>query len=157
MLATVKSRLLLSVLLLLVLLLPAWAQQTITGTVLDEKNQTVQGAEVIAHSTSGEMKTQTDSEGRFSLPDLAGPITLRVSGKYITSEEKTLDSSSPRQNPELHIHYAIGRVHDSIVITATALDPAIDRRKWTRQRNSRISDWRHSRTHLSLRRKIGQI
>jgi hypothetical protein len=120
---TVKSRLLLSVPLVLVLLLPTWGQHTITGTVLDEKNQAVQGAEVISHSASGEVKTQSDNDGRFSLRDQTGSLTLSVSGKYIISEEQTLNASDPRQNLQLHIRYAIGRLYDKIIITATALDP----------------------------------
>jgi len=111
------------------LLTPALGQNAkITGTVFDDKNQAVPGVDVIAHSAAGEVKTQTDRDGKFALPNQAGPLTLRVSGKYITSEEKVLDASAPDQSLELHIHYVIGRLQNSIVITATALDPAIDYR-----------------------------
>jgi outer membrane receptor protein involved in Fe transport len=104
---------------LLLATLPAAAQ--ITGTVLDEKGQVVQGAQV----STGRCSVQTDDHGRFTLPDQPGPVVLHVTGNYIAPAEKTL--GSVRQNLEIQIHYAITR-HETLVITATALDPSIDRR-----------------------------
>src|SRR5712691_11226614 len=111
--------------------LSLWAQtgrSTVSGIVLDEKNLAVAGTTVVASSASGEVRTTTDGEGHFSLSAPAGSITLRVIGRYITSEEKILDSGSARENLEIRIHYSIPPLRDSMVITATALDPTIDRR-----------------------------
>ena len=99
----------------LLLTLPAWSQ-TITGTVLDEKGQLVQGAEI----STNKSKTITDVDGRFTLPDQAGPITLKITGPYITPEQKILTADDARQNLEIRIHYTIGKQHESLVITATA-------------------------------------
>ena len=109
---------------LLLTLATAWGQNQINGTVLDDRGQLVPNAEI----TIGRSKTKTDAEGRFSLPDLPGSITIRVTGNYIATEQKSLSATDSRQNIEIHIHYTIGKQHDSIVITATALDPSIDRR-----------------------------
>jgi hypothetical protein len=50
-----------------------------------------------------------------------------------------LEAVDPRQKVELHIHYSITPVHDSIVITATALDPTIDRRNDAIYKNTLFS------------------
>ena len=109
---------------MLLMVATAWGQNQITGIVLDDRGQLVPNAEI----TTGQSKTKTDAEGRFTLPNQSGVFTIRVTGNYITSEQKTLSATDPRQNIEIHIHYTIGKQHDSIVITATALDPSIDRR-----------------------------
>jgi protocatechuate 3,4-dioxygenase beta subunit len=68
---------------LLLTLATAWGQNQITGTVLDDRGQIVPNAEI----TIGQSKTKADAEGRFSLPDLPGPITIRITGNYIATEQ----------------------------------------------------------------------
>ncbi|HEY6184719.1 MAG TPA: TonB-dependent receptor [Terriglobales bacterium] len=110
----------------------AWGQNQITGIVLDDRGQLVPNAEV----SIGQAKTKTDAEGRFSLPDQSGSITIHVSGSYIVPENETLSASDSHQNIEIHIHYTIGKQHESLVITATALDPSIDRRNGAVYKNT---------------------
>jgi outer membrane receptor protein involved in Fe transport len=108
-----------------------WAQalpQSISGVVLDEKDQAVAGATVIASLGSENIDTQTDAQGRFFLQAPAGRVTLHVKGEYITHQELVLESADSHENVVLNIHYSIAPVHESLVITATALDPTIDRR-----------------------------
>lgn len=107
----------------------AWAAMpALSGIVLDEKNELVPGAKVEVQSGSTILETETDGQGQFSIDAPACPCKLTVSGKYIASEEQNLDTAAERQNLQLHIRYVISPVQDSIVITATALDPSIDRR-----------------------------
>ncbi len=118
-----------------------WAQalpQSISGVVLDEKDQAVAGATVTARSGPRSIETQTDAQGHFSLQAPAGRVTLQVSGKYIAHQERMLEAADPRQKVELHIHYSIALVDDSIVITATTLDP-IDRRNDAIYKNTLFS------------------
>src|ERR1051325_11481663 len=110
----------------------AWGQNQITGIVLDDRGQIVPNAEI----STGQSKTKTDGEGRFALPDQSGSITIHVSGSYIAPENKTLSASDSHQNIEIHIHYTIGKQHESLVITATALDPSIDRRNGAVYKNT---------------------
>src|SRR5947207_3670455 len=49
-----------------------------------------------------------------------------------------LEAADPRQKVELHIHYSIALVDDSIVITATTLDP-LDRRNDAIYKNTLFS------------------
>src|ERR1051326_7215507 len=110
----------------------AWGQNQITGIVLDDRGQIVPNAEI----STGQSKTKTDGEGRFALPDQSGSITIHVSGSYIAPENETLSASDSHQNIEIHIHYTIGKQHESLVITATALDPSIDRRNGAVYKNT---------------------
>ncbi|HSS98062.1 MAG TPA: TonB-dependent receptor, partial [Terriglobales bacterium] len=110
--------------LVLLALATAWGQNQITGTVLDDRGQLVPNAEI----SIGQSKTITNAEGHFALPAQPGPITIHVTGSYIAPENKTLSADDSHQNIEIHIHYTIGKQHESLIITATALDPSIDRR-----------------------------
>lgn len=119
-----------------------WAQalpQSISGVVLDEKDQAVAGATVIVHTSSGDIESQSDGQGRFSLQAPPGQLKLEVTGKYVTPEVRVLGLSDSRSNLEIHIRYTIAPVHDSMVITATTLDPTIDRRNDAVYKNTLFS------------------
>src|ERR1051325_575695 len=116
----------------MLMLTTAWAQDQITGTVLDDRGQLVPNAEI----SIGKSKTKTNAEGHFALPDQAGPITIHVTGNYIAAQNQTLSASDSHQNIEIHIHYTIGKQHETLVITATALDPSIDRRNGAVYKNT---------------------
>jgi hypothetical protein len=112
---------------------PSWllAQEglrTISGIVLTDKNEAVAGATVVAQGTSASAETRTDSQGHFSLRTLPQDIKLTVSGKYLAPAEKLLSSDESGTDLEIRTRYSIAPVHDSIVITATALSPTIDQR-----------------------------
>src|SRR5207245_10894736 len=79
-----------------------------------------------------------DAQGHFSLQAPAGRVTLQVSGKYIAHQERMLEAADPRQKVQLHHHYATALVDDSIVITATTLDP-LDRRNDAIYKNTLFS------------------
>lgn len=69
--------------LLLVLTLPAWAQQSgvLTGTVTDATNSAVQGAQIELHSAAGTRLTTTNEEGQFTLADVsAGTLLVSYPG-----------------------------------------------------------------------------
>lgn len=101
------------------------------GTIVTGKNEVVTAATVIARSASGEWKTVTDGEGTFRLqvPDEA--LTLRVEGKNLAAQERKIKPGDKPDNLRIEVEYVIPPVHDSLVITATALDPGIDRRNDT--------------------------
>ena len=53
---------------------------------------------------------------------------MKVIGKYLVSEEKSIDVSDSSENLQLRVSYAIPPVYESLVISATALNPTIDQR-----------------------------
>ena len=79
-------------------------------------------------AASKEQKTITDQDGRFSLRVPHEPLTLKIEGKYIATQEKLIGPDEPSQNLQMPIEFVIPPVHESLVITAVALDPSIDRR-----------------------------
>ena len=107
---------------------PGAETRTVSGVVLTEKNEVVPGATVTVETLSGNRQVTTDGQGGFSLAVPAGTIVVRVSGKYIASNELALAANRATNNLQLYIHYAIAPLHESMVITASALDPTIDRR-----------------------------
>ena len=117
--------------------------RAVSGVVLTEKNEGVPGvtvaADVLSDSTSIRQQSLTDGQGKFLLLVPAGEVTLSVSGNYIAPFEKVLAAKDATENLELYIHYAIAARHESIVITASALDPTIDRRNDSVYKNTLFS------------------
>ena len=118
-------------------------QRTVSGVVLTERNELVPGAtvtaEVTAESTLIRQEILTDGHGKFLRVVPAGGVKLSVSGNSIAPLEKVLSAKDASENLELHIHYAIVARHESIVITASALDSTIDRHNDSVYKNTLFS------------------
>ena len=108
----------------------------ITGFVSDDKGQAVVGATVSAISAAGTVTTTTDSQGRYSLRASDFPVTVKVSGRYISSEGRVIAAGSQHENITLSVRYTIPPRQESLVITATALNPTIDQRNDAVYRNT---------------------
>jgi hypothetical protein len=108
-----------------------WAQagpRVVSGLVLSEKNEAVSGAKVVAQGTFGVAQTISDRDGRFVLEAGTGSLRLEVSGNYIVPAQVLLSANEVATNLEIHVHYQIAPVHESLVITASALNPTLDQR-----------------------------
>ena len=118
-------------------------QRTVSRVVLTERNELVPGAtvtaEVTAESTLIRQEILTDGHGKFLRVVPAGGVKLSVSGNSIAPLEKVLSAKDASENLELHIHYAIVARHESIVITASALDSTIDRHNDSVYKNTLFS------------------
>ncbi len=77
---------------------------------------------------SGQTQALTDAKGEFQLTAPKEPLTLNIVGKYLSFEPKHLGATDPSEALELHVGYSIPPVHESLVISATALNPIIDQR-----------------------------
>jgi len=113
--------------------------KTVSGVVLTEKNEAVVGATVAVETDAGTRQVLTNGEGAFSLAVPAGTLKIKVSGKYVAPSEQTLSASALTTGLQLYIHYAIAPLHESMVITASALDPTIDRRNDSIYKNTLFS------------------
>jgi len=102
--------------------------RTISGLVLDEQQGVVRGAVITARYGSGEQTIVSDDEGRFRLEVPFQDVRLTVIGKFISPNERTVPATDPKDEILLRISYKIPPGHENLVITASALDPTIDRR-----------------------------
>jgi hypothetical protein len=113
--------------------------RTVSGVVMTEKNEVVPGVSVTAESASGKTSTVTDAAGNFVLRAPHEPLQLKVTGKYVVSQEKLLSASEISEGLVLLIRYTIPLVHEDLVISATALNPTIDERNDTVYKNTLFS------------------
>jgi outer membrane receptor protein involved in Fe transport len=110
--------------------------RVITGTIVTDKREVVEGATIIVRASSGEQSTTSDANGDFRVAVPRGPVTLRVQGKNLEAVEKSISADESGENLSIRIKYIIPPVHESVVIQAEALDPTIDQRNDTLYKNS---------------------
>jgi outer membrane cobalamin receptor len=96
-------------------------QTKITGTIVDETNQSLPGASVVVKGTTN--GTSTDFDGKFTLNAESNSGTLVVS--FIGFKSKEVAFSSSKKNLTIQLVEDSGTL-DEIVITATSF--AIDRK-----------------------------
>jgi hypothetical protein len=108
----------------------------VSGEVFDEKSEAVPDVVVTAKWSNGSRNTRTDGEGHFSVAIPLVTVTLSVSDRYIAPNQQILSPAAVAADVQLRIHYDIPRVEQSLVITAAAPDPAIDRRNDTIYKNT---------------------
>ena len=106
------------------------------GEVIDERSDAVPDVIITAKWNGGIRTAKTDSEGRFSLEIPDATLTLTVSGRYVARNQQMLAAGTTNVDLALHIRFDIPRVEESLVITASAPDPAIDRRNDTVYKNT---------------------
>ncbi len=102
--------------------------RTIQGVIITGKRESVEGATITARYRSGERKTASDGEGRFTLTVPGEQVTLRIEGKYVVARERVIEANERADNLEIEVEYTVPPVHETVVIVATQLDPTIDRR-----------------------------
>jgi hypothetical protein len=96
----------------------------IAGVIVDRKDEVLAGIIVIARSASGERRTTTDDTGQFAIDVPDEEITLRVEGEYIKPQEQIVSRAS--ENLRIEADYEIPPLHQSIVITASGLEPQVE-------------------------------
>src|SRR5262245_49029462 len=101
--------------------------RTISGTLVTGKNEAVAGAIITARSSSGEQTAKSDADGNFSLTVPLEAVTLLITGKNLVKVEKTIAPDAVSGNLRIEIEYVLPKIHDSLVISASQLDPTIDR------------------------------
>jgi hypothetical protein len=112
------------------------AFRTLSGEVLNEKTERVPDVVVTAKWGAESRVTKTDDGGNFSLAVPNVPVKLIVSGRYIAPNEQQISAEVRTEPIQLQIHYEIPEDQETLVITASAPDPAIDRRNDSVYRNT---------------------
>ncbi len=102
--------------------------RALSGAVVTSKGEAVAGAVVTAKTSAGDRTATTNIEGRFTLNVPREAVAITVSGKNIAAQNLTIGDSDPAENLRIEISYIIPKIHDGLVISASQLDPTIDRR-----------------------------
>ena len=102
--------------------------RTLSGVIITQKNEAVEGVVIVASFSSGETKTVSDADGNFKLSVPKEALTLRIEGKNIAPQERQIGINEPVENLNITIQFVIPPIHESLVITAHVLNPEIDRR-----------------------------
>jgi outer membrane receptor protein involved in Fe transport len=100
----------------------------LSGTIVTSRNEVVAGATITARTSVGELTATSDARGGFVLTVPREPLILKITGKNIVERERTVEANEQTDNLRIEIEYLIPKVHDGLIISATQLDPAIDRR-----------------------------
>jgi hypothetical protein len=102
--------------------------RTISGVIVGPKNEVLPGVAVVVRSGEGERTFTTDERGLFSgdLPNQE--VRLHVEGQYIKPQDRIIGSGDPSTNLRIEIEYLIPPIHQSLVITASALEPQLETR-----------------------------
>ena len=82
----------------------------------------------VASYASGKKETKTNGSGHFHLEVPIGMVTLSANGRYLSSPEKTLTASESWDGVQLKVSYIIPLLCESLVISASSLNPTIDQR-----------------------------
>jgi len=97
----------------------------ISGVVVDRKDQVLSGVTVIACGVTSERRTTTNDAGQFAFDVPDEEITLCVEGKYIKRHDQVI-SLPIAGTLRIEADYEIPPIHQTIVITASALEPQIE-------------------------------
>src|SRR5438105_6236551 len=98
----------------------------ISGVVADRKDGVLPGVTVIARSASGERQTTTNETGQFSLEVPNEDVSLRIEGQYVKPQEQAVPAAGASENLHIQVDYLIPPIHQSMVITASALEPQVE-------------------------------
>src|SRR5215475_8573967 len=109
----------------------AQSQRILSGTITTGRNEVIAGASIIVRSSAGELTATSDNEGNFKLNVPAEALVVKITGKNIITLERDIDVRELTEQLRFEVRYSIPPVHDSLVITASHLDPMIDRRNET--------------------------
>src|SRR5262245_26933716 len=100
--------------------------RTVSGTVVDDKGQVLTGMVVIASGVNVESRTTTNGTGQFTLETPNHDVSLRIEAPYIQPLVPSLTISSTSENLRIQVEYRIPPIHQSLAITASALEPQVE-------------------------------
>ena len=115
---------------------PRVSDRLVSGTIVDGSSAAIVGATVAARWANGSTSAVTNDRGFFSMHTPAVTVTLSVTGKYVGAYARTLAADVPTEDMQLRVRYEIPKAQETLVITAVAADPAIDRRNDTVYKNT---------------------
>jgi hypothetical protein len=114
--------------------------RTLSGVIVTLKNEVVEGVTIAVESAHlGEARATSGPDGRFSLKVPKEALSVKIEGKNLAPQRLTIESAENSEDLSIQIEFVIPRIHNSLVIEASALDPGIDRRNATVYRETLFS------------------
>jgi hypothetical protein len=102
--------------------------RTVSGTIVNQKGESLAGVTVVARAQGSEQRMLTDAGGRFYFNVPSSTLTLHIEGKYLTAVDKAISCDQIAEDLQIAVAFALPPVHDSVVIVADPVEPGIDRR-----------------------------
>jgi hypothetical protein len=118
---------------------PLSAQQphrTVAGHVLNPRNEVIAGATVTATAGQHSLTAITDAQGHFAMELPPGAAVLIVSGKFLQATTYPVSADQETTALVIKVREIIPQLQQNMVITATGLEPSIDRRNDTIYQNT---------------------
>src|SRR5262245_25262348 len=109
--------------------LPALAQlqdRRVSGVIVSGKGDAVEGISILARTAHGEGTAVSNDGGQFALNVTDEDVTLQIGGAYTKAQELTLPLNAPSTNLRITVDFLLPPLHQSIVITASALEPQLE-------------------------------
>ncbi len=102
--------------------------RVLSGVVITVRQEVVPGVTVQVQTPGGDLQTTSDAQGRFRLVVPTGDLAVKFFGQGIVLVSRTLAADTPTEDLRVQVEYLVAPVHESVVIVADALDPAVERR-----------------------------
>jgi outer membrane receptor protein involved in Fe transport len=93
---------------------------------VDDKGQVLPGIGVIASGKNGQWRAATNSTGQFTLNIPNQDASLLIEGAYIKPLEQAVPVGTAAENLRIQVEYRIPPIHQSLVITASGLEPQVE-------------------------------
>jgi outer membrane receptor protein involved in Fe transport len=104
------------------------ATRVLSGRVVTQQGEAVPGVSVLVRVASGEQQTVSDAEGIFRAIVPREPLSLKFFGRNIALVSKTVGVAESSENLRVVVAFVVAPVHEGVVITASTLDPSVERR-----------------------------
>src|SRR5206468_1682686 len=92
-------------------------RRVLSGVVVTQKNEAVEGVSLTIVSSSGQKQAKSEADGTFRVAIPDEPITLKIGGKYIASRELELGLGERTQDLTITVEFILPPIHESLVIT----------------------------------------
>src|SRR5262249_45287842 len=104
------------------------ASRSFSGVVTSEDRKPLEGVLITLRYISGERSIVTNENGQFRCPVPVGSFSVHFEGKNLLSRDVVFHAGEATDGVPITLKYFMRPTHDSVVIVADPIEPAIDRR-----------------------------
>jgi outer membrane receptor protein involved in Fe transport len=104
----------------------AQSTRTLSGTIVDKDHRVVPDITITIASSTGEIETNSNQQGRFQVNVSNESISLLIKGNNIKPLQLKIGPGSKSEDLTIIIDYIIPSVHESLVISGSVVEPTIN-------------------------------